>query len=100
MLYVADGLRADSFYECMNPVTSTASAAEEAGRKEEKGVDEERAGTNDDDEEEEAEEVTKKKKTAKRQTRFLRRMIEDVGSWGVSHTRVPTESRFVPLLWC
>lgn len=49
VLFVADGLRADKFYE-MN----------------EKGVS---------------------------RSPYLRHIIENKGSWGVSHTRVPTESR-------
>lgn len=49
VLFVADGLRADKFYE-MN----------------EKGVS---------------------------RSPYLRHVIENIGSWGVSHTRVPTESR-------
>lgn len=49
VLFVADGLRADKFYEL--------------------------------------------KENGQTRAPFLRKVIESVGCWGVSHTRVPTESR-------
>ncbi|KAI9982482.1 hypothetical protein PInf_008426 [Phytophthora infestans] len=56
VVFVADGCRADKFFE-----TNTSTSAQEAD--------------------------------AELRVSFLRNMMQTQGSWGVSHTRVPTESR-------
>lgn len=61
VVFVADGCRADKFFEVN--ATSAATTPSANAREQEDRV------------------------------AFLRRMVETQGSWGVSHTRVPTESR-------
>lgn len=61
VVFVADGCRADKFFEVN--ATSSSSSSTSSGTELEARVS------------------------------FLRRMVETQGSWGVSHTRVPTESR-------
>lgn len=63
VVFVADGCRADKFFE----VNATASSATTT--------------------------TTNNNEAAAERVPFLRRMMLERGSWGVSHTRVPTESR-------